>query len=588
MSTRRALTFAGARALWAPRGRVNRMLGALLAGGVACGHAAPMPGSRTGPLATEAAKEAKPEQPSHVHGQASLVPLFDDLGTWSHPVRAGALAQRYFDQGLRLMYGFNHEEAIRSFERAAALDPRCAMCLWGIAVSLGPNINLPTDPDREKLAWDTVQKAQALAREPVEKDYLAAVAKRYANPPGPDRAAKDRAYADAMRALSRNHPDDDDAAVLFAESLMDLRPWNLWSKDGEPRPGTEEILATLERVLARRPEHPGANHFYIHATEASPHPEKALAAAGRLPSLSPGAGHLVHMPAHTYIRTGRYEEAAEANRRAIAVDKTYLARTNAQGFYAMMYVAHNFHFLWAAAAQEGRSAESIQAAREMAAHFPPEMVRGMEAQMAGVDYFLAPPYFALVRFGRWQDILREPEPPADFKYLTGVWRFARAMAFAATGDADRSRREHQQLEAFVAALPPDAILGPLNTARSVFAVADKALLGERAARAGRTDEAVKLLREAVVAEDALGYDEPPPWPLPPRHALGAVLLAAGRAREAEAVYLEDLRRNPENGWALYGLAQSLGKLGSKEADGAQKRFERAWAHADVRLTSSRF
>ena len=480
------------------------------------------------------------------------------------------------------MYAFNHEEAIKAFQQAAAIDPRCSMCLWGWAVALGPNINLPTDPEREKTAWDLVAKARALNPEDSEKEYVEAVAKRYANPPGADRKGLDQAYADAMRELSRKHPDDLDAAVLFAESMMDLRPWDLWTKDGRKQPGTDEILTTLESVLAREPRHPGANHFYIHATEASPHPEKALAAADRLPSLMPGAGHIVHMPAHTFIRTGRYEAAAEANRRAIAVDKKYLAQSHAQGIYAMMYVAHNYQFLWAAASLEGRSAEAIQAARNLISLLPADMVRGMEKDMPGIDYTLAPPLFALVRFGRWQEVLAEPQPPADFRYLVAVWHFARGMALAALGRAGEARREHSQLVAFIETLPKDAMLGPLNSAQAVFAVAEPLLAGEIELRSGGgAAQAIPLLQRAVKAEDALNYDEPPPWPQPARLSLGEALLESGKPAEAAQVFREDLQRYPENGWALFGLARA----GDAQAKG---RFARAWSHADLRLTAARF
>jgi tetratricopeptide (TPR) repeat protein len=529
-----------------------------------------------------AAPAATAEPHQHATQAAAAPPVFDDLGTWHHAVQASPQAQIYFDQGLRLMYAFNHEEAIKAFQRGAELDPKCAMCLWGAALSLGPNINLPTDPEREKMAWDLVAKARAANPQGAEKDYIEAVAKRYTNPPGPDRKAVDKAYADAMRELSRKYPDDADAATLFAEAMMDLRPWMLWTRGGKPEPGTEEILAALEKVLAAHPDHPGANHFYIHATEASPHPEKALGAADRLPGLMPGAGHIVHMPAHTYIRTGRYEDAAEANRRAIAVDKAYLARTNAQGFYAMMYVAHNYQFLWGAAALEGRSAESIQAARDMAARFPDEMIRGMEKDMPGVDYFVAPPLFALVRFGKWDEVLAQPAPAKDFAYLTAVWHFARGMALAAKGDAAGARKEHQRLAEFTRALPPDAMVGPLNSARSVFGVAVPLLEGEILLRSGNAAGAVPLLIAAVEAEDELNYDEPPPWPQPSRLSLGQALLQQGKSREAAEVFREDLKRYPDNGWALFGLAQAL------ETPEAKKQFEQAWSRADVQLAASRF
>jgi tetratricopeptide (TPR) repeat protein len=526
-----------------------------------------------------AVTEAKPAEAPH----GVPPPLFNDLGTWSHAVRTGSpQAQAFFDQGLRLMYAFNHEEAIQAFQRAAEIDPKCAMCLWGAAVALGPNINLPTDPDREKMAWDLVAKARAISPQGEEKDYIEASAKRYANPPSADRKSFDKAYADAMRELSRKYPADADAATLFAESMMDLRPWDLWTHDGKPQPGTEEVVATLEKVLAAQPGHPGANHFYIHATEASPHPEKALSAAQRLPLLAPGAGHLVHMPAHTYIRTGRYEEAAEANRRAIDVDKTYLARTNAHGFYAMMYVAHNFHFLWAAASLEGRSAEALQAAREVAARFPEAMVRGMEKEMPGVDYFLSPPLFTLVRFGKWDEALAEPAPPKDFVYLTAAWHFARGMAFAAKRDGAGARKEQQQVAEFARTLPEGAMIGPLNSARAIFAVASRLLEGEILLRAGDAAAAVPVLEAAVKAEDELNYDEPPPWPQSSRLSLGEALLQLGKKREAAEVFGEDLKRYPDNGWALFGLARALGSAAAK------KEFEAAWSRADVQLTAARF
>jgi tetratricopeptide (TPR) repeat protein len=536
-------------------------------------------------VAAPAVAGAKPAEATHGHvapSRAAAPPLFDDLGSWHHAVRtASPEAQKYFDQGLRLMFAFNHEEGIKAFQQAAVIDPRCSMCLWGWAVALGPNINLPTDAEREKTAWDLVARARAVSPQGSEKDYVEAVAKRYANPPGADRKALDQAYADAMRGLSRKHPDDLDAAVLFAESMMDLRPWDLWTKDGRMQPGTDEILMTLESVLAREPRHPGANHFYIHATEASPHPEKALAAAGRLPSLMPGAGHIVHMPAHTYVRTGRYEAAAAANRRAIAVDKKYLAQSPAQGIYAMMYVTHNYQFLWAAASLEGRSAEAIQAARDVAARLPAEMVRGMEKDLPGIDYMLAPPLFALVRFGRWQEALAEPRPPADFRYLVAVWHFARGMALAALGRGGEARQEHSQLVTFSETLPKDAMLGPLNSAQVVFAVAAPLLAGEIELRSGRAAHAIPLLRQAVKAEDALNYDEPPPWPQPARLSLGEALLEAGKPAEAAQVFREDLQRYPENGWALFGLVQA-GDAQAKE------RFVRAWSHADVKLERPRF
>ncbi|TMA27240.1 MAG: hypothetical protein E6J78_10860 [Deltaproteobacteria bacterium] len=536
-------------------------------------------------LACKTAETRPPEAQAvheHIAPAAPAPVIFENLGSWHHAVRTSEPeAQAFFDQGLRLMFAFNHEEAIKSFQRAAQIDPGCAMCLWGAAVALGPNINLPTDPEREKTAWDLVAKARALNPSGEEKEYVEAAAKRYANPPGPDRKALDEAYAQAMRELSRKHPEDVDAAVLFAESMMDLRPWDLWTHAGKPQPGTEEILAALESALQKAPQHPGANHFYIHATEASPHPEKGLQSASRLPGLMPGAGHLVHMPAHTYIRTGRYEDAAEANRRAIEVDKAYLARTGAQGFYSMMYVAHNYQFLWAAASIEGRSAEALRAAQQLAARFPDEMLRGMEKEMPGIDYFASPPLFALVRFGKWDEVLAQKAPPADFVCLTAAWHFARGMAFAGKGEFDQARGEHGQLAIFNNALPAEAMLG-LNSARAVFAVAEPLLAGEISLRSGDTAGALPLLRAAVKAEDELNYDEPPPWPQPSRLSLGQALLALGKTREAADVFREDLLRYPSNGWALYGLWQAIHTAWAKE------KFDAAWSRADVQLASARF
>ena len=527
----------------------------------------------------------------HEHAAAAPAapppPLFKDLGEWHHEIKTQKPeAQAYFDQGLRLMYGFNHDEAIRAFQQAAQLDPACAMCLWGIAVSLGPNINLPTDPEREKAAAEALQKAQP--QDPRETAYVEAARKRYKLPAGPDRKALDQAYADAMRALAKQYPDDVDAEVLFAESMMDLRPWDFWARDGKPQPGTEEIVAALEDALKKAPKHPGANHFYIHIQEGSPHPERAVGAADRLPALMPGAGHIVHMPSHIYVHTGQYKEASAANEKAIVVDKGYVEREKPQGIYAMMYVAHNFQFLWATATMEGRSAAAIQAAREVQARLPEPMIREMAPMMAGIDYFVAPPLFALARFGRWPEVLAAPQPPADFKYLTVVWRFTRSLALAATGKTAEAQREAAELHTLAASLPKDAMLGPNNTAQAVFGVAEKMLQGELAARAGHAADAVKLLQEAVAAEDALGYDEPPPWYQPVRHSLGAVLLQSGRAKEAAEVYRADLRKNPGNGWALFGLAQSLKKLKDKNAGAAQADFEKSWARADVQLTASRF
>ncbi|MEO6463627.1 MAG: hypothetical protein ABIP29_11185, partial [Candidatus Eisenbacteria bacterium] len=372
------------------------------------------------------AKSTAPAAPSAV----TEAPLFDGLGRHRFPTRTkNARAQRFIDQGLILHYGFNHEEAIRSFEQAARLDPRSAMAWWGVALSHGPNINLPMDAAHGSQAAVAMTKAQALAKngDRRERAYIAALARRYETEPGPARSRLDSAYVDAMRNLARTWPDDLDAQVLFAEALMNLRPWDHWSKEGTMQPGTEELLPLLERVLARAPDHPGANHFYIHAIEASPTPEKGLPMAGRLRTLVPAAGHLVHMPAHIYMRTGRYDEAAASNRQAATADSAYVARTGANGVYTMMYPPHNVHFLWASLAMAGRSAEALAAGRHAAAMLPAEVVEAMPA----AEFIPPTPWFSLVRFGRWDEMIAEPAPPARQRYVTGMWHYARGMALAA-------------------------------------------------------------------------------------------------------------------------------------------------------------
>jgi hypothetical protein len=533
---------------------------------------------------------ALPAAAAHQDGGtvASKVQLFDNLGTYHHKVTTKVpLAQCYFDQGLRLVYAFNHDEAVRAFEEAARLDPRCAMAQWGIGLALGPNYNLPLDAERNKAAYAATQKAVKLAphASAEERAYIAALAKRYSLAPDADRKALDQAYADAMREVAHKYPDDPDAATLYAESLMDLRPWALWTIDGQPQPGTLEIVGTLEEVLKKNPNHPGANHYYIHAIEPSPHPERGLAAADRLRTLVPGAGHLVHMPSHIYMRVGRYADASDANTRAIAVDEQYIATAHPDGVYPMMYYPHNIHFFWAAASMEGRSADAIRAARQVSGHVSPEMLK----EMPPIEYFAPTALFALVRFGKWDDILKEPAPPPDQPYATGMWHYARGLALTATNRLEEATTEQQAVAAAAAAMPPDRIIGDNTPAKSLLNLASETLAGEIAARRGQTDVAIRHLQEAVRIQDALPYSEPPPWYYPARQSLGAVLLASGRPADAEAVYREDLKRNPENGWSLYGLAQALrARNADAEAADIDARFQKAWARADVTLTASRF
>jgi tetratricopeptide (TPR) repeat protein len=525
----------------------------------------------------------------HEMGPAVSAQIFAELGGEHRRISSRVtLAQRYFDQGLNLAYAFNHDEAVRSFAEAAKKDPSCAICYWGVAYASGPHINNPAmDADHVEAAWAALHKAIALSDKanPVERDLIQALGKRYSRDPQTDRAPLEKAYADAMREVWSRHPTDADVGALFAEALMDQHPWDLWTSDGQARPWTPEIVTTLEAVLKVAPNHPAANHFYIHAVEASPHPERALDSADRFAAgLVPGAGHLVHMPGHIYQRVGRYEDAAAANRRAIAVDDRYVALSPQQGFY-LMYKAHNPQFLAFSAMFAGRSEEAIRAAHQMEAQFPPEMVREMAAFMDGV---ISLPEFVLVRFGKWDEILKRPAPDPVLKASTGLWHWARGHAFAATAKLPEADAELAEVAKSAAELDEAAVVG-FNPAKAILGIASDMLGGDIALRRGQIDVAIHRLEAAVAGEDGTRYNEPSDWPLPTRHYLGAALLSAGRANEAEAVFREDLRKNPENGWSLVGLSAALARKGaSGESGNAAERFEKAWAHADVKIVESRF
>lgn len=517
----------------------------------------------------------------------SATTLAHDLGSSHLPITTSApAAQASFDEGLVWCYGFHHAEAMRCFGEAAAADPRCAMAYWGLAYAAGPHINnMEMDDDSNRTAYDNAQKALALADgvRPLERAMIAAVATRYAWPAPKDRKQLDVAYADAMRGVYRDHGEQPDVAALFAEALMDLRPWDLWTGDGTPQPGTDEVVRVLEKVLAAHPEHPQANHLYIHTMEASPAPERALAAADRLRALVPGAGHLVHMPAHIYMRLGRYADAAAANERGIEVDRRIVERTGRSGFYEI-YRAHNFHFLAYAAMFEGRSAVALNAARDLTKELPAEVVRAMPAFL---DAFMAVPLHVLVRFGRFERILDEPQPESHLPFTTAMWHYARGIALA---NLDRGGEAGQEQDAFAAAAAavPDEFLAGNNTCKALLAIGRDLLAGEIAFRAGRHDEAFAALRRAVRGDDALRYDEPWSWMMPARHSLGALLVEAGRLDEAEATYREDLTRHPENGWALRGLASCLQARGDDAAKTVTAAFEAAWRRADVPITASCF
>jgi tetratricopeptide (TPR) repeat protein len=507
----------------------------------------------------------------------TTVPLYNDLGSHHHTVTASPAAQQFFDQGLRLMYGFNHEEAIASFKEGARLDAGCGMCWWGVAMALGPNINLPMDPKAGPEAWDALRKATTLAPKltPAERDYIGALAQRYVAQPPDNRAPLDSAYAQAMGIVTTKHPDDGDAATLYAESLMILQPWNYWTVGGEPKGAIKEIIATLEGVIAKHPDHPGACHYYIHAVEASLEPDKAVPCAERLARLMPGAGHIVHMPAHIYMRIGRYDLAVEHNQHALTQDISFISRRHPAGMYPLIYTTHNYHFLSAALAMLGRADESIAAARGVAKQSPFELMK----QIPPLEYFAPVLYTTLVRFERWDEILREPAPPAELPYTTGFYHYARGLALVGTRRLADARAERTALATIHDAMPADA-MSNLNSMKSLLGIALSHLDAVLALADGKRDLAIRTLRSAVTVEDGLTYDEPPAWYLPMRQVLGDALLAAGRAKDAEQAFREDLARNRENGWALRGLKTALEKQGkTAEAVGVTARLEKAWPRA---------
>jgi tetratricopeptide (TPR) repeat protein len=529
---------------------------------------------------------AENEQMNNPGADGSLAPRLQNLGQHTFPVTTKSERARLFiNQGLNLAYGFNHAEAGRAFREAARLDPDCAMALWGQALVLGPNINAPMNAKDEPRAHSIVEKAVALKSKASRREqaYIDALTKRYTGK-ADDRAANDKAYADAMRKVHKQFPDDLDAAALFAESMMDLRPWDYWTRDGHPHPGTEEIEATLQAVLNRNPNHPGAVHFWIHLMEPI-HPERAEAAADRLRNLVPGAGHLVHMPSHIYVRVGRYSDARQANLRATKADEDYITQCRIQGFYPVSYYPHNIHFLWFAETMMGQSGPAIQNARKVASKLTPEIL----TEAPFLQFFAAVPYQALVRFGKWDEILKEPPPGYDGPLVVGLWHFARGMAFSAKKDFDNASAELGEVRKL--ANDPEVakmILWSPNAVGQLLDIGAAVLEGDMAARQGHYHRAVAFLDEAVRLEDGLAYIEPPDWGLPTRHMLGAVLLEAGRPQEAETVYWEDLRRNPDNGWALFGLTQSLRAQKKDTALAAvEKRLQRAWPDTDLRLTSTR-
>ena len=519
--------------------------------------------------------------PAPPTSNAETVPLYTNLGSHTKRISTNVAAtQQYFDQGLRLVYGFNHAEAIRSFTRAAELDPTCAMCYWGIALAYGPNVNAPMDAASGGAAYAAAQKALGLKSRATaaERAYIEAVAQRYAETPPTDRAPLETAYSRAMKRVASTYANDLDAATLYAESLMDLRPWNYWRPDGTPYPGTNELVRQLRKVLSRNPNHPGACHYYIHAVEAV-NPKAAVPCAERLARLMPGEGHMVHMPAHIYIRVGRWNDAVQANQHAIHTDEVFIEGQHPMGVYPLAYYPHNIHFLAFASTMAGRSAQAIEASNTLTGKVNVDVARqvGMLQEML--------PYHALTltTFGKWDDVLAQPLPPEDIRFSYAMAHYARGVAHAAKGQWPEAQAALDTVTAINAATPDGA------EGKTALSIAVHALSGEIATRRGDLEAGLTHFREAAKIEDGGLYFEPPKWYYPIRHSLGATLLKARHPAEAEKVYRTDLRRFPENGWSLFGLAQALrAQKKHSEADAVEARFRKAWASTDVTLTASRF
>ena len=520
-------------------------------------------------------------------------PLYNNLGDYQFQVTTSSPdAQKYFNQGIALSYAFNHAEAIRAFKQAVALDPSCAMCQWGIAFALGPNINAPITPEAAKEAYQAIGQARARAGSATDREraYIEALAKRYAPDPAAERAPLDRAYADAMRVVAQRFPDDLDASTLFAQSLMDTAPWNYWNLDGSPRAFTNDVVSSLESVLSRKPDHMGAIHLYIHAVEASPNPGRAERYADRLAALAPGAGHIVHMPSHIYLRTGRFNEASVANENAIKADDAYFAGDAVAGnmTYQVGYYPHNIHFFVTSASLEGRRADALKAAGEVRATMHADMLR--DPGMGGmVQHMTLTPLFTKVRFGLWDDVLAEPAPPGDVPYMNAMWHAARGLAHVAGGRLSDAEKER----AAIAAIKDDPSLKTLmvssvNQGSSIAGIAYEVLSGELAAKQRRAAEAVRHFAAAVILEDGLTYMEPPDWPIPVRQLQGAALLDVGRHAEAEKAFRDDMKKFPENGWSLSGLQAALERQGrAADAAAVSTRRTQAWRLADTTVVAAR-
>jgi pimeloyl-ACP methyl ester carboxylesterase len=547
----------------------------------------------TGVVAVPGALLAQPSPPTHKHYDTPagyeqpqpgkpLAPRLQNLGVHTFPVSTKhSRAQLFMNQGLNLVYGFNHAEATRAFAEAARLDPNLAMAYWGQALVLGPNINAPMDPQNETKALELVQKAVTLkARATLrERAYIDALATRYTGR-ADDRKNADRAFADAMQKLVAKYPDDLDARTLYAEALMDTRPWNYWTRDGLPYDETRQVEAALTHVLSKHKNHPGALHLWVHLWEATDTPERAEAEADRLLPLMPGAGHIVHMPAHIYQRVGRFQDVIDANVRAAKADEDYIAQCRAQGMYPLAYYPHNLHFIWMGATATGQSKLAMESATKLASAIPNEAL-GTVPILQG---FVVTPYWTMVRFEKWDEILADKGPRHDTPFTRGVWRYARAMALTAKEQMPEAERELEQLRAAVADPSLNAqVTFSNNTGSAILRIAPEVVAGLIAAKRKDWDKATVHLDRAIRYEDGLIYQEPHDWHAPVRNTLGNVLLAAGRADEAEAVFWEDLKKFPENGWSLLGLTNALkAQKKNEEAALIEKRFNKAWAKADFK------
>jgi len=539
-----------------------------------------------------AGRPALAQEPDHQHhhqagmptttevGQA--VPLYGNLGSLHHKIGTGsAAAQRYFDQGLRLTYAFNHDEAIASYTQATREDSTCAMCWWGIAYARGPNINAPMDTAAYRPAYAAIQQAVRLSSTATgyERDMIQAMARRYVPEPVANRAPLDSAYARAMKQVAKKYPDDPEAQTLYAESLMNLSPWNYWEGRGSTaRPGTQDVITALERTLKQYPEHLGACHFYIHVVEASTKPGRALPCADRMARQIPGAGHLVHMPSHIYMRVGYYDRVVNHNHEAVEADQTYVQDRKPTGFYQYTYYPHNWHMLWYGLIQLGRGEEAIHASRELVKVVPVDVVKTVPA----LEYFFPAPYWSLVRFGKFDEMLAEPAPAEPLKYATAMWHYGRGLAFAAKDSIDQAKAELDSVAAALEATPKDAAAG-INSQKALLSLAERHLAGKLAIAKGDTAGGISALEQAMKHDDELVYDEPPAWYHPMRQELGGLHLAMGHPAVAEKLYREDLVHYPNNGWSLYGLARSL-EAQNKGAEAAKvdAEFRKWWDKADVK------